>query len=374
MPLKPDATAFGRDVIEPGAETWNAAGTVPRDFFEQAGERGLCGLLVPESLGGAGLSMSAFCATLEQLAGHCLSSTFALIVHNNLANAIARFGSDEQRDRYLAPMLGGECIGAFLLTEPGAGSDAGAIQTSAATSTSGWTLNGTKAWVSNAQQADLLAVYAQVADGERTGIASFLVERSARGLTVGPAYALFGGHALGAASVQLNECVVGPDSVMAQPGDGLRAALGGIDIARIAVAAMCCGIISRSLAEAIRYTQTREAFGRTIDNFQGLQWKLADCATDLEAARALTRSAAEEYEHNGATALAAAHAKKFAANAAFTRVADCMQIAGADGLRRTQPYARHLEAAKIAQYIDGTSEIQNIVISRHLASSYTQSA
>lgn len=368
--LHDTARRFGEEVIAPHAEAWNTAGSVPRSYFAQAGTAGLCGLLVPTALGGAGASMRSFGEVLEILSRHCLASTFALVVHNNLANAIARHGNDEQRERYLTAMLAGNSIGAFLLTEPMAGSDAAAIKTRAVRGEHGWTLTGSKAWVSNAQNADLLAVYADAERGAQSGMASFLVDAGMPGVEVGAPYALFGGHALGAAAVSLDQCTVAPGAMMAAPGEGLRAALRGIDLARIAVGAMCCGVMASALGEALAYTNERRAFGQRLRNFQGLEWKLADCATDLEAARALTYRAADQLDQGEDASLVAAHAKKFAADVAFRRVADCMQALGANGLMRSRPLARHLEAAKIAQYVDGTSEIQNVVISRRLDAAY----
>lgn len=361
------ARRFGADTIEPQAEAWNTAGHVPRSYFEQAAAEGLCGLRVPAELGGAGLSNADTAETIATLARHCFASAFALVVHNNLAGAIAAQGSAAQRERYLPAMLRGEAIGAFLLTEPGAGSDASAITTRARRDGDGWIIDGRKAWVSNAATADVLSVYAQTADdGDANGIASFLVDARVPGVHREPGYALLGGHAIGAAGVTFEGCRVTADALMIPPGEGFRAAMRGIDFARVVVAVMCAAALARSLEVAADYVAGRAAFGRTIGDLQGVQWMLAECATDLEAARLLGREAARLLDAGEPATVAAAHAKKFATRVAFARIADCMQVMGAAGLSRDYPLARLLEAAKIAQYVDGANEIQNVVIARAL--------
>jgi len=361
------AADFATRVIAPQAENWNTAGSVPRSFFTEAAAAGLCGLRVPCAQGGRGLGVGAYTQVLGVLARECMASTFALVVHNNLAATLAGDGSPEQVARHLEPMLAGESIGAFLLTEPGAGSDAQALATRATRDGAGWVIDGAKAWISNARHADVLAVFAQTAPGSgAAGIACFLVPGDAAGVTRSAGYALLGGHALGTGGFEFTRTAVGEDALLFAPGAGLRAALAGIDVARMAVAAMCCGMLETALERALEYTAARPAFGRHVADFQGVQWMLADCATDLAAAQALTERATAAADAGESATLAAAHAKKFATRAAFARIAECMQVMGANGLRRELPLARHLESAKIAQYLDGATEIQNVVIARAL--------
>ncbi|MEQ8231368.1 MAG: acyl-CoA dehydrogenase family protein [Gammaproteobacteria bacterium] len=366
-PVIDAARQFAAHVIAPQAEAWNAAGSLPRSVFADAAAAGLTGLLVPPAQGGQGLGVAAYAEVLSVLAGACMASTFALVVHNNLAAMIARHGSATQVARYLPGLLAGEAVGAFLLTEPGAGSDAQAITTRAARDGDGWVLDGAKAWISNARHADVLAVFAQTRAGSgAAGIAAFLVPGDTPGLSRTAAYELLGGHALGTGGIAFERCRIGDDALIFAPGAGLKAALAGIDVARIAVAAMCCGMLDRALTVALERTAGRAAFGAHVGDFQGVQWMLADCATDLAAARALTAQAAAAAERGVSATLAAAHAKKFATRVAFARIAECMQLCGAHGLTRELPLARHLECAKLAQYLDGATEIQNVVISRAL--------
>ena len=366
--VRADAARFAADTMAPAAEAWHDAGSVPRSFFQAAAAAGLTGLLVAPDRGGRGLGVAAYVDVLGSLARVCMAATFALVVHNNLAATVARDGSPVQRARYLDGMLAGDIVGAFLLTEPGAGSDAQAIATRARNCGSDWMLDGDKAWISNAVTADLLCVFAQTAPGTGArGIASFLVEAATPGVARLPAYALLGGQALGTGGFRFDGCRVPVDAVLHAPGSAFRAALAGIDVARLAVAGMCCGMLERALEVALDYTAGRAAFGQTIGDFQGVQWMLADCATELAAARALTAQAAAAAERGAADAtLLAAQAKKFATGVAFTRIATCMQVMGAAGLARDYPLARHLAAAKVAQYLDGATEVQNVVIARAL--------
>ena len=363
------ARAFAREVIEPDAPAWDEAGRVPEEAFREAARRGLCGLTVPEAMGGRGLGMPAMALAVEALASACMASAFSFTVHNNLARNLSRNGTDAQQERWLPALLEGERIGAFLLTEPRGGSDAAAITTAAHRDAAGWRIDGEKAWVSNGASAGLLSVYAQTdpASGWR-GIACFLVEADAPGVIREPAYRLLGGHALGAGGFRFEGCRVPADALLLGPGDGFKAAMAGIDFARVNVAAMCCGMLGRSLDTALAFAAGRRAFGKATLEQQGLQWLLADVATDLEAARLLTAHAAARLDSGGGNhTLAAAHAKKFATRVALARIGDCMQAMGAPGLRTEHPLARHLACAKIAQYLDGTTEIQNVVIGRALA-------
>jgi alkylation response protein AidB-like acyl-CoA dehydrogenase len=265
-------------------------------------------------------------------------------------------------------MLDGSAIAAFCLTEPDAGSDAAAISCAATRTAGGWRLDGEKAWVTNGAAADVFMVYAQTdpKQGHR-GIASFLVRRDNPGLDRTEPYGLLGGHALGTTSVSLRSCEVTAGALLAPPGDGFKAAMAGINTARVDVAAMCCAMLRDSLRTAIERVKGRHAFGRPLAEFQGLQFGLVDAAVNLEAAQLLATRAAEAIDagRDDAPRLAA-QAKKLATTVALPGIAACMQAMGAEGLREEHRLGRHLAAAKIAQYLDGTTEVQNVVIARAL--------
>jgi len=370
------ARAFAREVIEPHAGAWEAAGGVPREAFREAAARGLCRLTVPASMNGHAVSVPAMALVVEALAAACMPSAFALTVHNNLARGIARYGSAAQQRRWLPGLSDGTRIGAFLLTEPQGGSDAAAIRTTARRDGNDWRLDGAKAWVSNGATADLLSVHAQTdASAGWRGIACFVVDAGTEGVIREPAYRLLGGHALGTGGFRFEGCRVGRNDLLVPAGEGFKAALAGVDFARVTVAAMCCGMMEKSLEVALGHGAGRRAFGKSVLEHQAVQSLLADAATDLEAARLLTARAATLLESGaGSHAPAAAHAKKFATRAALSRIADCMQAMGANGLLADYPLARHLAAAKMAQYLDGTTEIQNVVIGRALTRPYLPAA
>lgn len=362
------ATAFARDQVAPAAAGWEASRQLPRGAVDAAAAAGLAGLLVAPDAGGAGLGTVAMARVAEELAAADLAFAFVLVVHNNLVGAIARRGTAAQRDALVGAMVSGERLGAFLLTEPGGGSDAAGISTTVSPLGDGWRLDGEKAWITAATHADVLSVYAQTEPGRGArGIAAYLVEADRPGVARTEPYGMLGAHAMGAGGFVFAGVEVGEQDLFVPPGEGFRAAMEGIDAARATVAAMCAGMVATALHVAVAHTRARSAFGRTIADFQGVQWMLADVATDLVAARRLAYDAAAAVQHGAPGApLAAAHAKKFATRVALGGIAQCMQVMGADGLRHDHPLARHLAGAKVAQYLDGATEIQNVVIAREL--------
>jgi alkylation response protein AidB-like acyl-CoA dehydrogenase len=361
------ARAFAAEVVAPNAAQWEAERRLPREAIAAACEAGLGGLLVPEELGGQGAGFAATAGIVEVLSATDFGFTFPLIVHNNLAGNIARNGSAAQQARYLPDMMAGRKIGAFLLTEPGTGSDAAGITTRAMPSNGGWSLAGEKAWVTSGVSADILSVYVQTDPAASwRGIACFLVDADTAGVVRGAPYALIGGHATGVCDITFEDCQVGEEALFIPPGKAFKAAMAGIDIARANVSMACCGMLETALETALDYTGRRRAFGQTTAEFQGLQWELADVATDLEAARLLARQAVAMFDAGADSVIAAAHAKKFATRVAFKGIHACMQAMGAVGARADYPLARHLAAVKLAEYMDGTTGIQNVVIARKL--------
>jgi alkylation response protein AidB-like acyl-CoA dehydrogenase len=361
------ARAFARDHVAPCAARWERERLTCESTLRAAARDGLAGLLLPESQGGSGLSLLAGARVFEELAAAHLPFAFSLVVHANLVRALGALGGAALREAWLARLLSGESIGAFCLTEPGAGSDAAAIRTRAARDAGGWRVEGEKAWVTNGAFADLASVYAQSdpTAGWR-GVVALLVPLRAPGVERTAPYDILGAHAMGTNGLRFAGAVVAGDALLAPPGEGFRAALAGIDVARVLLAAMCVGVLGASLEHAVAYARERRAFGRTIAEFQGLQWSLADAATDLAAARALADEAARRLDAGVEARVAAAHAKKFATGAARRGVAACMQAMGAAGLHADHPLGRHLVGAQVSEYLDGTTGIQNVVIARDL--------
>jgi alkylation response protein AidB-like acyl-CoA dehydrogenase len=354
------AQRFRREVVAPNAGAWERARQVPREVIRAAAAIGLTAIEVPRALGGQGAGFIAKTLIAEELARSCMGIAFSLINTQNIATRIARAGHPAQIARFLAPLVAGEMTGGTALTEPHAGSDFPAITTRARKVPGGWVFDGEKAWLTNAATATAITVYARTDAAPGTaGIAAFLIDAREPGCERLPAYGLMGGHAIGAGGIRLKDFRVADDALFHPPGEAFKRALAGINGARTYVAAMCCGMVAESLRLALDYAKRRQAFGKRLLDHQGLRWSLADVATDLEAARLLTGRAADLIERGGDAVLAAAYAKKFAVEMAQRRLGQCLQAMGAEGLREDHPIGRHIACARIAGFVDGTTEIQN---------------
>jgi alkylation response protein AidB-like acyl-CoA dehydrogenase len=364
------AAAFAADQMRPAAAGWEGARRYPREAFAAAAEAGLGGLLVPGAQGGAGLSISGMADVVGTLAAADLGFAFSLVCHNNLAGGIAANGTEAQKAAFVGPMVRGEALGAFLLTEPEVGSDAAAVRTMARRSGDGWVLNGTKAWITNGTDADVLAVYAQTEAGAGArGIAAFLVRADQPGVERGAPYHMLSGHAMGVSDISFRDVALDAEQLFYPPGEAFRKALYAIDIARIVLSRMCASMLADGLASAVAYVAERPAFGAPLSEKQGLRWMLADVATDLAAANALIDKALAAFEaEDPAMPELAAHAKKFTTRVVLSGLGQCMQAMGANGFRHDIGLARHFAAAKMTQYMDGATEIQNEVIARRLFS------
>lgn len=361
------ARDFAADVVAPQAAAWERERRMPMEAFRAAARLGLCSLTAPVERGGFAVDATTMARVMEELAAADLAFAFCLVVHNNHIKSLCANGSDEQIARYLPDLTAARHWGSFLLTEARGGSDAAAIETRAEKTASGWRIDGEKAWITGAAETSLLALYAQTdpAAGWR-GIATFLIERDTPGVVALEPYFTLGAHATGSGGFRFEGCDVPESALLIPPGKGFKAAMAGIDFARVNVAAACCGMLQASLDAAVAWTRERSMFGQTTSDFQGVQWMLADAATDLHAARLMAYDAAALLDEGADARLPAAHAKKFATRMALARIADCAQVVGANGFRHDFPFARHLAGAKMAQYLDGATEIQNVVIARAL--------
>ncbi len=351
------AQAYGPQDIA----AWEAAGRIPHDVLMQAKRCGFLRTQVPTACGGHGYGYRCKMRMTEELAKFSMAAAFSIV---NLQNAAAKLANDAHPNaaKALVPrMLAGERFGATALTEAHAGSDFSSIAMRAERSGDGWRLNGEKCWITNAAYADVFVCYAQTdtSAGWR-GIACFLIDATRPGFTRTAPIDVFGGKAIGTGGFKLTDFHL-PDEYLIHPaGEAFKYALGSINGARTYVAAMCCGMLDDALQTARTYLQERTAFGGPLLNRQGLRWTLADMATELEAARLLTYRAARLVEEGAKEAvLAAAHAKKYAARVAQSRLLDCIQLLGANGMRTDCRLGHHLACAKIAGYVDGSTEIQN---------------
>lgn len=371
------AEDFASRFVAPSAAAWHeAAAPLPPEITHEYAALGLAALQVTPANGGHGASFHTKLRVAEAIAAHCFPTAFAL---NNLQGSVTRMereGSPSQIARYLPRLCTAETICSPALSEPGAGSDFAAIATSATRTQSGhtllgWTLNGEKAWVTNGVIGHQLILYAQTEPGAGAkGIASFIVDLDTTGITRLPPEHHIGGSTIGACTIRLENVHIAEDDMFAPPGQAFKRGLRGITAARTHVAAMICATVDASLRIAVAHGGTRHAFGKPLLAHQGFRWQLADVATALEATRQLVARAADIIEAGEDAQYEAALAKKHAAEMAGPAIAACMQAMGAEGLRTTHPFGRHMAAARIAAYVDGTTEMQTERIAASLPYRY----
>jgi alkylation response protein AidB-like acyl-CoA dehydrogenase len=361
------AIEFSKSNVSPYAQGWEDAREMPVSTMKKAAHAGIVGLEIPTEYGGFNGRFRLKARVAEEIARDCFAFSFSLINNMGLAGKIARDAPEKLAKRYLPEMMAGEAIGCTALSEPAAGSDFSAITTGARKVDGGWIITGEKAWITNAAAADLIFLYAQT-DPELgwRGVAGFLVDAREDGVERLAPFETMGGHAIGVGGFKLHEHFVADERLISSPGDGFKAAMNGVNAARSYVATMCCGMTEAAIDLAAAYASNRAAFGTTISSFQGLRWDLADAQTDVEAARLLAYRATLSVEAQTGAEIHAAHAKKFAARMADKHLTRCMQVMGAAGLNREFPLGRHIACARIANYVDGTTEIQNERIARSL--------
>lgn len=362
---------FAEGEIAPiAAEAWNAE-RCPVEVLAKLGELGVLGLLVPEEWGGSDASTVAFVAAIEQIGRVDQSIAAAVQAHNTIGSLpLLRFGSDDQRDRWLRPLAEGRALGAFGLTEPDAGSDARGIRTKAEKVSDGWVINGSKTFISNAGTDMTMGVTLLARTGvDATGKPSygtFFVEKGTPGFTIGAKMRGIGWKALDTRPLAFDDVFVGEDHLVGDPSMGLGQFLSTLEVGRIAVAALSMSLTSAVLDMARDYAKQRIQFGKPISEFQAIQFKLADMATELEASRLLTYSAAARRDAGRPFMKEAAMAKLHASRTAVRAVSEAVQIFGGVGYMLESPVARFYCDAKVLEIGEGTNEIQHSVIARLL--------
>ena len=363
------ARDFARGEIEPVAARLDAEKAFPHEILAKAAGLGLMGITVPAEYGGAGLDMLAYILVLEEVAKACASTCVILSVHNTLANgSILRFGNDAQRQRWLPDAAAGRTLGAYLLTEPGAGSDAANLSCRAETVPGGWCLRGSKAFISNGAQADFGIIYAvtETEQGAR-GISAFILDLHADGVQRGPEERKMGLNASSTVMVTLEDVFVPSDGLLGELGQGLKIALAMLAAGRIGIAAQSLGIAEAALSESRRYASEREQFGAPIASFQSIQWHLVEMALQVEASRLLTYRAAAEYGAGRPITKGAAMAKLFASRAAVFCAEKAVQVHGGYGYLKDFKVERLFRDARVLEIYEGTTEVQHLVIARQLA-------
>ncbi len=361
------ARGFAEKEMKPYADEWDEKGEWPGECFKKAAKLGFTGMLCPREYGGTDIGFLGTALVYEELAKGCMGTTFSIVVHNNFGKSVFARGNEEQKQSWGVSAIKGEALGAFCLTEPNYGSDAGNIESTAVPQGDHYLINGTKSLVSNGGVADYYQFLAKTdpAAGKR-GISSIIVERDHEGVSFGPRDRKMGGNALITCQMTLEDCRVPRWNLLGEEGMGLRYALSGIDVARANVGALCCGISQAALDEAVKYAKERVQFGRPLAEFQGLQFMMADMATEIEATRLLTHKAAWLLDNDMPATVSAAHAKRFGADMAMSVTNRAVQVFGAYGYLRSYPVERYLRWAKMCAFVDGTTQIQQVVIARHM--------
>jgi len=363
-----DAARAFAERLKPLAGAWEEAEAIPAEFLREGGRLGFFGLLVPEEHGGMGLDALSYAVAMEELARANASYQGCLSVHNSLVcTAVARFGTPEQKSRYLPKLAAGELIGAYSLSEPGAGSDAGAIVTSAVPAGDGFSISGTKCWVSNGGIADLFVVFVSTSPASASrGISCFLIEKGAPGFAVGRKERKMGLRASDTRELHFKDCRAPRSALLGSVNGGFKIAMSLLDGGRVGIGAQAVGIAQAALDEAVAYAKARKQFGRSISEFQLIQAKLADMAVSVDAARLLVRRAAALLARGARCTKEASMAKLFATTAANRVAYDALQIYGGNGYVREFPVERYFRDARAGEIYEGTSEIQRLIIAREV--------
>jgi len=352
----------------PLAAEMDRTGRYPSELLRELGEMGLMGVFIPEEYGGGGMDTVSYCIAVEEIARAEAALAAVLSVNNSLVcYPIFAFGTEDQKRTYLADLARGRQVGCYCLTEPTAGSDAATLGTTARDTGDHWELNGTKIFVTNGVEADVLIVYArsEEAPGSR-GISTFIAERGDPGLTVGKVEHKLGIRASSTCEIVLEECRLPKDRLLGERGKGFRIALATLDGGRIGIASQALGIARAAMEDAIAYAKERRQFGRPIAEFQATQWKIADMATRIQAGRLLTYRAAWIRDQGRRHSKEASMAKLFSSETAMWAATQAVQIFGGYGYIQEYPVERHFRDAKITEIYEGTSEVQRLVIARQL--------
>ncbi len=360
--------SFANDKLVPRAEALDREGHFPWDSWKEMAELGLLGMVVPEEYYGPGMTNLDYVTALEEVAVGCASTSTAMSVQNSLAIfPIQNFGSDAQKETYLPKLATGEWVGCYALTEPGAGSDAASLRCSAERKGDTWILNGTKQFITNSPEAQVAVVYATVDPALRTkGICAFIVEKDFPGYSIGKHEDKMGIRGSTTAPIVLEDCEVPAENMLFEEGRGFTVAMATLDGGRIGIATQALGIARAALEAAVAYAGEREQFGRPIASLQAIQWKLADMAMKIDAARLLIRRAAWLKDQGMRHTMEASMAKCMASEAAVWCTNQAVQVHGGYGYTKEYVVERLYRDAKITDLYEGTTEIQRLVTATNL--------
>ncbi len=356
---------FAENEVLPLAKEIDETERFPEETVLKMARNGMMGINIPKEYGGAGLDTLSYIIAVEELAKVCATTSIILAAHTSLAlGPLLKFGTEEQKRKYLVPLAKGEKLGAFALTEPNAGTDAAGQQTTAHFDGDRYILNGSKIFITNGGVADVYIVFAMTDKSKGTkGISAFIVEKGAPGFSIGKIEHKMGIRASSTAELVFEDCAIPKENLLGQEGKGFGIAMGTLDGGRISVAAQALGIAEGAFNETVKYMKQRVQFKKPLSQFQGLQWKVADMETEITCARMLVYNAACAKDEGKPFGKEAAMAKLYAAQTAMRVTTECVQMHGGYGYTREYPLERMMRDAKITEIYEGTSQVQQMVIS-----------
>jgi alkylation response protein AidB-like acyl-CoA dehydrogenase len=362
------ARDFARQFIKPHVMEWDESQEFPVQIFKQLGQLGMMGVLVPHEYGGAGLSYFEYKTIIEEIAKVCGSIGLSVAAHNSLCTGhLLNFANEEQKQKYLPKLATAEWIGAWGLTEPNTGSDAGNMKTTAVRDGDNWVLNGTKNWITHGSSGDVAVVICRTGEPRaKNNATAFVIERGTPGFSGGKKENKLGMRASETAEMIFENCVIPDANRLGEVGEGFKQAMKVLDGGRISIASLSLGIAKGAYEAALQYAQERHQFDKPISSFQGISFKLADMATEIQAAELLTLEACDLKERSLPVTKVAAMAKYYASEVAVKVANDAVQIFGGYGYTKDFPVEKHYRDAKLCTIGEGTSEIQKLVISREV--------
>ncbi|EHK9074561.1 acyl-CoA dehydrogenase family protein [Vibrio parahaemolyticus] len=363
------AQQFSLERLAPMAAEWDEKQIFPKDVLKEAGELGFLSLYTPEEHGGLGLSRLDASIVFEQLSMGCTSTTAFMTIHNMVSWMVASFATEDVRAKYCPKLVTGEWLGSYCLTEPNAGSDAASLTTTASKKGDTYVLNGGKAFISGAGETDVLVVMARTGEAGAKGVSAFVVPAQADGISYGRKEPKMGWNSQPTRAVTFDNVVIPASHLLGEEGQGFIFAMKGLDGGRINIATCSVGTAQQALNQATQYMQERKQFGKSLAQFQALQFKLADMATELVAARQLVRYAASKLDRGDSDATTyCAMAKRFATDVGFQICDQALQIYGGYGYIKEYPMERYFRDVRVHQILEGTNEIMRLIIARRLLS------
>lgn len=362
------------DTIEPHMEHDDAEGKFNMDFFRGLGDYGVTGVTLPEEFGGAGLTYLDYCYVLEEIAKVSVPYAVTISVSSMVQTILNEYGNEAQKKKYLPALTSGQEIGAFALSESHSGSDAASLKTTAKKVDGGYMLNGTKMWITSAGVAKTYIVMARTGGEGAKGVSAFIVRDGTKGFSYGKAEKKMGWKTSPTRELIFENCFVADEDLLLTEGKGFTVAMGGLDRGRVAIAAIGVGCAQRALDESIKYSLTRNQFKQAIFDFQGLQFMLADMALEVESSRLMVLSAAQSIDAKNTNSKLCSMAKLKATDTAMKVTTDAVQVLGGVGYTAEYPVERFMRDAKVLQIVEGTNQIQRVVIARHLKKEYEQHA